>query len=121
MYKNFILIIVHVDLAIYEFSVFQDGIYFRIGQLMAISFVTQGNGFNLMSRSVYKYVCGTELSKIVFNMDDVPDDARPMCRAVSYNTLRMHTPNAFVQCFCMSRLITVVYYLCNVQMLNLHR
>ena len=96
MYKNVILIIVHADLAINEFSVFQDGIYFRIGQLMAISFVTQGNGFNLMSRSMYKYICGTELSKIIFNMDDIPDDARPMCRAVSYNTLRMHTPNAML-------------------------
>ena len=36
-----------------------------------------------MSRAVYQYVCGTEISDIEFDLADVPEDARPICRAVS--------------------------------------
>ena len=72
MYKKYIIIFF-----------FQDRIFFCCGQLMAISLVTRGNGFNLMSRAVYQYVCGTEISDIEFDLADVPEDARPICRAVS--------------------------------------
>ena len=67
------------------FVFFQDCIFFRYGQLMAVSLVTRGNGFNLMSQSVYQYVCGIAISKIVFNLADFPDNAKSICRAVSAN------------------------------------
>ena len=88
--SSFILIVVYIQKKIimvkliYVFNTFfQDRIYFRCGQFMAISLVTRGNEFNLMSRGVYQNVCGTELSKIVFDLADIPDDTRPICRAVS--------------------------------------
>ena len=88
--SSFILIVVYIQKKIimvkliYVFNTFfQDRIYFCCGQFMAISLVTRGNEFNLMSRGVYQNVCGTELSKIVFDLADIPDDTRPICRAVS--------------------------------------
>ena len=60
----------------------QDRVYFQMGQLMAISVVSSGNGFNLMSIPVYKYICGSELSTIVFQIEDLPSDVKTMCSEV---------------------------------------
>ena len=43
---------------------------------MAISLVSSGNGFNLMSVPIYKYICGSELATIVFKTDDLPSDVK---------------------------------------------
>ena len=43
---------------------------------MAISLVSNGNGFNLMSVPIYKYICGKELSTIVFKTEDLPSDVK---------------------------------------------
>ena len=43
---------------------------------MAISLVSSGNGFNLMSVPIYKYICGKELSTIVFKTENLPSDVK---------------------------------------------
>ena len=49
---------------------------------MAISLVSSGNGFNLMSVPIYKYICGSELSTIVFKTEDLPSDVKTIYNEV---------------------------------------
>ena len=52
---------------------FQDGVYFRLGMLAAMSLVHGGASFKLFSPSIYNFMCGWEASYLIVGIDEVPN------------------------------------------------
>ena len=55
------------------FCVLQKNLFFIIGQLASMSLVQGGSGFNVLSPSVFKYLCGVNLRSIDVQPEEVPD------------------------------------------------
>ena len=49
----------------------QDWVYYKFGQLASMCLVQGGAGFNILSLSVFDYVCGKDISNIIIPFEDV--------------------------------------------------
>ena len=53
--------------------IIQEGIYFRLGQLMAMAFVHGGAAIRIIGPSVSNYLSGIKPSDLIVGIDEVPD------------------------------------------------
>lgn len=54
---------------------FQEGVYYRLGQLAAMCLVHGGSPIRLLAPSVYAFLCGYKPSDIVVDVTEVPSEA----------------------------------------------
>lgn len=53
--------------------ILQDGVYFRLGQLMAMAFVHGGAAVKILCPSVFNYLSGIKPCDLIVGIDEVPD------------------------------------------------
>ena len=51
----------------------QEGVYYRIGQLMAMAFVHGGAAVHIISQSVYNFLTGMKPCDIIVGVHEIPD------------------------------------------------
>lgn len=62
----------------------QDGFYFYLGQLAAMTLVHGGGAINILCPSVYNFLSGMSPSDIIVAIDEIPEEAtKQILRKVS--------------------------------------
>ena len=63
----------------------QDGFYFFLGQLAAMTLVHGGGAINILCPSVYNFLAGMSPSDIIVDIDEIPEEAtKQVIRKVSH-------------------------------------
>lgn len=59
----------------YVLVLYQDGVYFRLGQLMAMALVHAGVSLRILSPAVFNYLSGMKPGDIIIGISECPDAA----------------------------------------------
>ena len=51
----------------------QNGVYYRLGQLMAMALLQGGSSLNILTQSVINYLCGMKPQDIVVGVNEIAD------------------------------------------------
>lgn len=63
---------------------FQDGVFTKLGQLMAMALVHGGSAVEILSRSVFNFLSGMKPFDIIVDIDEIPEaDVRDVLSKVS--------------------------------------